>query len=70
MKLFQRLMGIDAKLKQYAQGEAFIEAVEAAGGTELLDRAWEGPEQLPSIAEIRRPEDWIERLQAETAASA
>jgi len=62
-KLFQRLIGIDAKIQQYAQGEAFIEAVEAAGGTELLDRAWEGPEALPSIIEIRDPGQWIQRMQ-------
>ncbi|MGI9603797.1 MAG: zinc-dependent metalloprotease [Acidimicrobiales bacterium] len=62
-KLFQRMIGIDAKIQQYAQGEAFIEAVETAGGTELLDRAWEGPEALPTIFEIRDPDQWIERMQ-------
>jgi putative hydrolase len=67
-KLFQRFAGLDAKIKQYAQGERFIEIVEAAGGNQLLDRAWEGPENLPSIDEIRRPELWISRLAPELAA--
>ncbi len=70
MKLFQRLVGIDAKIQQYAQGEHFIEVVENAGGTELLDQAWIGPQMLPSIQEIRAPQTWVERMQADQAASA
>jgi coenzyme F420 biosynthesis associated uncharacterized protein len=62
MRFFQRLVGIDAKLQQYAQGEAFIAAVERTGGTALLDRAWEAPENLPTIAEIRSPELWLARM--------
>ena len=61
-KLVQQLIGLEAKLNQYAQGEAFIAAVEAAGGRALLDTAWEGPDRLPSLAEIRDPRQWIERV--------
>jgi coenzyme F420 biosynthesis associated uncharacterized protein len=67
-RILQRFVGLDAKIKQYAQGERFIEVVEATGGTELLDRAWEDPENLPSIGEIREPERWISRLAPEIAA--
>ncbi|MDW3176452.1 MAG: zinc-dependent metalloprotease [Acidimicrobiia bacterium] len=61
--LIQRLAGLEAKMKQYAQGEAFIEAVEDHGGRELIDRVWEGPTMLPLLAEIREPEQWISRMQ-------
>ena len=61
VSLFQRLAGLEAKMKQYAQGEAFIEAVEEHGGRELMDRVWEGPQMLPLLAEIREPDKWIER---------
>lgn len=61
-KVVQRLLGLDAKIKQYAQGERFIEAVEAAGGEGLLDRVWECPENLPTLAEIRAPEQWMARI--------
>jgi len=61
-KLFQRLVGLEAKLAQYAQGEAFIAAVEAHGGTGLLDRVWEDPGHLPDLAEIREPGLWIGRM--------
>jgi uncharacterized protein (DUF2342 family) len=38
--------------------------VEAVGGTDLLDRAWRGPEWLPTLDEIRDPATWIERVTA------
>jgi putative hydrolase len=61
-KLFQQLIGLEAKLNQYAEGEAFIAAVERAGGPALLHRAWDAPANLPSRAEIRQPELWIDRV--------
>ena len=50
---------------RYQMGEDFIEAVEAAGGTTLLDRAWEGPENLPTLDEIKVPQLWIDRMMPE-----
>ncbi len=64
MKIVTSLVGLDAKLRQYEQGERFIEVVESTGGRELLARVWEGPEQLPTMPEIRQPEQWMARMQA------
>ena len=61
-QVVQKLIGLEAKLKQYEQGERFIAEVEAVGGPQLLARAWEGPEWLPTLAEIRRPASWVERV--------
>lgn len=69
-KLFQKIIGLEAKLNQYAAGENFIEVVEAEGGTELVDYAWRGPESLPTMDEIREPETWITRVTAAAEASA
>ena len=66
-KLLQQLIGLEAKLAQYEQGERFIAAVEKAGGTGLLDHVWETPANLPSILEIRDPDLWIRRLQPAVA---
>ncbi|HTV11838.1 MAG TPA: zinc-dependent metalloprotease [Acidimicrobiales bacterium] len=60
-KVVSSLVGLEAKLKQYEQGERFIKAVEQAGGRELFDRVWEGPEWLPSLREIQDPWRWTER---------
>jgi coenzyme F420 biosynthesis associated uncharacterized protein len=66
-KLLQQLIGIEAKLRQYEEGERFIAAVEDVGGTQLLDNAWRGPEWLPTLEEIRDPSGWITRVGAAAA---
>ena len=67
-KLLQRLVGIEAKLYQYQAGEAFIDAVERLEGTEFVERAWEAPDCLPSMGEIKSPKLWIDRMNARAAA--
>jgi len=61
-RILQQLIGIEAKLRQYEEGERFIAAVEESGGPELLEHAWRGPEWLPSLEEIRDPTAWIDRI--------
>ena len=68
-RLLRQLIGLEAKLRQYEEGERFIGAVEASGGPELLARAWEGPEWLPTLAEIRDPQAWIRRVGTQPALS-
>jgi uncharacterized protein (DUF2342 family) len=60
-KFVSRLLGLEAKMRQYAEGEKFVEAVEGAGGPELLARVWRGPEWLPTLDEIRAPAEWVAR---------
>ena len=64
-KVLSVLIGMDAKMRQYQQGERFIAAVEKSGGPQLLSRVWEGPQWLPSTAEIKEPERWIARVTEE-----
>jgi coenzyme F420 biosynthesis associated uncharacterized protein len=66
-RMVSSLVGLDAKLKQYQQGEAFIQAVEQAGGRELFDVIWEGPDRLPTLAEVRDPQQWLARAQGTAA---
>jgi len=61
-RMLQQLVGIEAKLRQYEQGERFIAAVEAEGGSDVLNLAWEGPDRLPTYEEIRQPRLWLERV--------
>jgi coenzyme F420 biosynthesis associated uncharacterized protein len=69
MKVVTTLVGLDAKLRQYEQGERFIEVVEAEGGAELLSVAWQGPEYLPTMPEIRAPELWLARIREPTSST-
>ncbi len=66
-KLLQKVIGLEAKMKQYEQGERFIERVEAEGGPELLAAVWQGPDQLPDLTEIRDPDAWIRRVRPPAA---
>ena len=61
-RLLQKLIGLEAKLRQYHEGERFLEAIEKddPANVSLL---WRGPEWLPSIDEIRHPERWLARVQ-------
>jgi len=61
-KLLKLLTGMEAKLNQYAAGERFIAAVEAVGGPRAIDVCWTSPVMLPSIDEIRDPQQWLLRI--------
>lgn len=61
-KLLQRALGLEAKMNQYRQGEVFIAYVEQHGGPEVLDAAWRGPQWLPTLTEIRTPQEWLDRV--------
>lgn len=62
-KVLQRLLGLEAKMNQYAQGERFIAEIERlGGGPDALDPVWRGASWLPTLAEIRDPEEWFDRV--------
>jgi len=68
-RMFQQLIGLEAKMRQYKEGEEFLEAVERhdRASVELL---WRGPEWIPTLTEIKEPELWLARVaSAESAAS-
>jgi coenzyme F420 biosynthesis associated uncharacterized protein len=68
-RVIQKLVGLEAKLRQYQEGEKFLETLEAAGGAGI-DLLWRGPEYLPDLAEIRDPQRWLSRVTEATAAAA
>jgi len=63
-RAFLRLTGLEMKMRQYVLGERFCREVRDAGGRELLARVWEGPAWLPTMAEIQRPQLFIERARS------
>jgi coenzyme F420 biosynthesis associated uncharacterized protein len=67
-RILTSLVGLDAKMRQYEQGEQFIASVEGAGGPDLFAKVWRGPEWLPSLPEIREPDRWITRAGGTTLA--
>jgi coenzyme F420 biosynthesis associated uncharacterized protein len=63
LRVLEKLIGMDLKLRQYQQGKAFCDAVVARGGIEALNRAWAGPEALPAYAELDDPVGWLARTE-------
>ncbi|WP_166395931.1 zinc-dependent metalloprotease [Rubrobacter marinus] len=57
-----RITGLDMKLEQYRMGEEFADAVARRVGMRGLNRVWDGPESMPSLAEIRDPGLWMDRV--------
>jgi len=69
-RVIQKLLGLEAKLRQYEEGETFLKTVEASGG-EGIDLLWRGAEYLPDLVEIRNPDRWLDRMvRTEAAATA
>ncbi|WP_330245180.1 MULTISPECIES: zinc-dependent metalloprotease [unclassified Streptomyces] len=58
----RKLLGLDAKLRQYRDGERFVRAVVEEVGMDGFNRVWTSPNTLPTKAEIAAPADWIARV--------
>src|SRR3954471_16450272 len=61
-RVLRRLLGLEQKMKQYAEGRVFVGGVVDLVGMEGFNRVWEGPENLPRIEELTAPERWVERV--------
>jgi coenzyme F420 biosynthesis associated uncharacterized protein len=61
VRVLDRLIGLELKLRQYEQGKRFCDAVVAEGGIEALNRAWQSPEALPTLADLDDPSGWLAR---------
>ncbi|MFJ3496047.1 zinc-dependent metalloprotease [Streptomyces sp. NPDC086091] len=58
----RKLLGLDAKLRQYKDGERFVRSVVDEVGMDGFNRVWTSPNTLPTKAEIAKPADWVARV--------
>ncbi|MEY9874030.1 coenzyme F420 biosynthesis associated uncharacterized protein [Streptacidiphilus sp. MAP12-33] len=61
-QLLRRLLGMDAKLRQYQDGAVFVNAVLDSVGMEGLNKVWTSPNTLPTKEEIHNPAAWVARM--------
>lgn len=61
-RVLRALLGVEAKVKQYAVGSAYTKHVVLAAGMEGFNRVWESPETLPTRAELADPGAWLRRV--------
>lgn len=64
LKILDRLLGFDMKLRQYEQGRVFCETVANSRGIEGLHQAWSSSELAPTAAELGDPGLWLARIPA------
>ncbi len=58
----RRILGIDLKMKQYAEGSRFVRAVVDEVGMAAFNKVWTSPETLPTREEFVHPHAWVERV--------
>jgi coenzyme F420 biosynthesis associated uncharacterized protein len=58
----RRILGIDLKMKQYAQGSRFVQTVVREAGMAVFNRVWTSPDTLPVPAELENPQLWLARV--------
>ncbi len=61
-QVLRRLLGLEAKMRQYADGVRFVRAVVDEVGMAGFNRVWGSPETLPSLAELHDPAAWVTRV--------
>jgi len=61
-RLFWKVTGLELKLQQYVVGERFCREIHERHGIQVLNRAWERAENLPTADELRQPERWAARM--------
>jgi coenzyme F420 biosynthesis associated uncharacterized protein len=63
-RLLRRLLGLEAKMRQYRDGARFVRAAVEAVGMDGFNQVWTSPETLPLPAEIEDPQAWLARVHA------
>ncbi|MCP2257929.1 putative hydrolase/uncharacterized protein, coenzyme F420 biosynthesis associated [Streptoalloteichus tenebrarius] len=61
-RVLRALLGVDAKVRQYAQGAEFTRHVVDAVGMDGFNAVWTSRDTLPTRAEIADPSAWVRRV--------
>jgi len=58
----RRMLGIDLKMKQYAEGSRFVRTVVDQTDMDTFNKVWTSPDTLPTKAEFADPQLWLDRV--------
>ncbi len=61
-RAIRTLMGMDAKMRQYSNGQKFVEYIVERAGMDTFNTVWTSAETLPTEAEIHDPQRWMDRV--------
>jgi uncharacterized protein (DUF2342 family) len=60
--VLRKLLGIEVKLRQYAEGRKFVHTVVERVGMAEFNRIWQSPLTLPRLSELTDPDAWVQRV--------
>lgn len=66
-RVLRKLLGVDVKLRQYAEGRKFVHAVVERVGMDGFNKIWQSPLTIPRLDELGDPEAWIVRVLGSSA---
>ncbi|BCJ43300.1 hypothetical protein GCM10010168_43910 [Actinoplanes ianthinogenes] len=61
-KTIRRLLGIEVKMRQYAEGRKFVHGVVERVGMDGFNKIFESPLTLPALDELGDPDAWVARV--------
>jgi coenzyme F420 biosynthesis associated uncharacterized protein len=67
-KVLRRLIGIEVKMRQYAEGRRFVHGVVERVGMAGFNKVWQSPLTLPRLSELADPGAWVARVVPSLAA--
>jgi coenzyme F420 biosynthesis associated uncharacterized protein len=67
-KVIRRLIGIEVKMRQYAEGRRFVHGVVERVGMAGFNKVWQSPLTLPRLSELADPGAWVARVVPSLAA--
>ncbi|GAB1643509.1 zinc-dependent metalloprotease [Krasilnikovia sp. MM14-A1259] len=61
-KAIRRLLGIEVKMRQYAEGRKFVHGVVERVGMDGFNKVFSSPLTLPRLDELNDPDAWVSRV--------
>ena len=61
-RLLRRLLGLEAKMRQYRDGAVFVRGVRTRSASTGFNAVWASPDTLPLAREIADPQAWVRRV--------
>jgi len=61
-RILRRLLGLEAKMRQYRDGAVFVRGVQDTVGVDGFNAVWSSPDTLPLAREVADPQAWVRRV--------
>jgi coenzyme F420 biosynthesis associated uncharacterized protein len=61
-RVLRKLLGIEVKLRQYAEGRKFVHTVVERVGMDGFNKVWQSPLTVPRLTELADPDAWVARV--------